>query len=114
MPPVDEEAELIEPLRAELARMTPEERTSQAWYNPLMRGARTSGLVPPNAPSAAALVAVNPDFFDLSRPRTDFQIICVQVASEPDSKLNKDEVPFWRLQEFLTTTDWQLVAELLD
>jgi hypothetical protein len=107
------EAEQTEALRAELARLTPPERASQAWYAP-GPGPGKSGLVTPTDPQAGALVALNPDFFDRSRPRTDFQIICVEVSSEPEFQLNKDEVPFWRLEEFLTTTDWQRVAELLD
>jgi hypothetical protein len=59
-------------------------------------------------------VAINPDFFDRSRPRTDFQIICVEVTSKPDFQLKKDDIPYYTLQEFLTIMDWQRVAALLD
>jgi len=104
-----------ERFRAELARLTPAERASQAWYNPRMDRYNASGLVAPTAPRAGGLVAINPDFFDRSRPRTDFQIICVEVTSKPDFELKKDDIPYYTLHEFLTTTmDWQRVAALLD
>jgi hypothetical protein len=103
-----------ERFRAELARLTPAERASQAWYNPRLDRYNSSGLLAPTAPNAGGLVAINPDFFDRSRPRTDFQIICVEVTSKPDFQLKKDDIPYYTLQEFLTIMDWQRVAALLD
>ena len=110
---------VIEPLRAELARMTPAERASPAWYDKLPEGPDASGLVAPHAPRAVELVTTNPDFFDRSRPRTDFQVISVDIEYDPTvgadhANLSQDDLPDWRMYEFLTTTDWQRVAALLD
>jgi len=75
--------------------------------------------VAPDAPRAVELVTTNPDFFDRSRPRTDFQVISVDIEYGPPvgadhAHLGQEDLPDWRLYEFLTTTDWQRVAALLD
>jgi hypothetical protein len=110
---------VLESLRAELARMTPAERASPAWFDSLAEGPGASGLVAPHAPRAVELVTTNPDFFDRSRPRTDFQVISVDIEYGPrvgadHANLSQDDLPDWRMYEFLTTTDWQRVAALLD
>lgn len=110
---------VLESLRAELARMTPTERASPAWYDKLAEGPDASGLVAPHAPRAVELVTTNPDFFDRSRPRTDLQVISVDIEYGPTvgadhANLRHDDLVDWRLYEFLTTTDWQRVAALLD
>jgi hypothetical protein len=110
---------VLESLRAELARMTPAERASPAWYDKLAEGPDASGLVAPHAPSAVELVTTNPDFFDRSRPRTDLQVISVDIEYGPTvgadhANLRRDDLVDWRLYEFLTTTDWQRVTALLD
>jgi hypothetical protein len=99
--------------------MTPAERASTAWYDGLTEGPDASGLVAPDAPRAEELVAANPDFFDRSRPRSDLQLISVSVEYGPSvgadhANLTQDDLPDWRMYEFLTTTDWQSVAALLD
>jgi hypothetical protein len=111
--------EVLERYRAELARMTPAERASPAWYDKLAEGPEASGLVAPDAPRAVELVTTNPDFYDRSRPRTDFQVISVDIEYGPTvgadhANLCRDDLPDWRMYEFLTTTDWQRVAALLD
>jgi hypothetical protein len=115
-------ADLIEAERAELNSLTPAERASQAWYSP-GTGYLTSGLVPTDTPGALPLWAENPDFFAPSRPRTDFRVISVAVsagagpvctsrkAEETDDITTRHA---WRMYEFMTTTDWQRVAQLLD
>lgn len=110
---------ILETYRAELARMTPAERASPAWYDHLAQGPDASGLVAAQAPRAVELVTTNPDFYDRSLPRTDFQVICVDIEYDPSvgaghANLTPDDLPDWRMYEFLTTTDWQRIAALLD
>jgi hypothetical protein len=115
-------AETAEAERAELNSLTPAERASQAWVSHLDDFV-SSGLVPANTPKALPLWAVNPDFFGPPRPRTDFRVITVEVLSEvtPVCISKKAEETddtttrhAWRMYEFMTTTDWQRVAQLLD
>ena len=110
---------IVEPLRAELARMTPAERASPAWYDKQSEGPDTSGLVAPDAPRAEELVTTNPDFFDRSLPLSDLQVISVDIRYHPavgpdHANLRQEDLINWRLFEFLTTTDWQHVAALLN
>lgn len=114
--------DLVEAERAELNNMTPAERASQAWFS--AGGERLfSGLVPADAPNSLPLWAENPDFFGPSRPRTDFRVITVSVVAEGFAPCisKKPEDPddistrhSWRMYEFMTTTDWERVAQLLD
>jgi hypothetical protein len=114
-------AELVEAERAELNSLTPAERALPAWYS-LRADYRSSGLVPADTPESRPLWAVNPDFFGPSRPRTDFRVITVAVISAVTACTSKkaeeadslDIRHAWRMYEFMTTTDWQRVAELLD
>jgi hypothetical protein len=115
-------ADLIEAERTELNSLTPAERASQAWYTP-GTGYLSSGLVPEDTPGSLPLWVENPDFFGPSRPRTDFRVISVAVsagggpvctskkAEETDDITTRHA---WRMYEFMTTTDWQRVAQLLD
>jgi hypothetical protein len=110
---------IVEPLRAELARMTPAERASPAWYDKESEGPDASGLVAPDAPRAEELVTTNPDFFDRSLPLSDLQVISVDIRYQPavgpdHANLRQEDFVNWRLYEFLTTTDWQLVVALLN
>jgi hypothetical protein len=109
----------VKPLRAELARMTPAERASPAWYDKESEGPDASGLVAPGAPRAEELVTTNPDFFDRSLPLSDMQIISVDISYYPavgadHANLRQKDLINWRLYEFLTTTDWQQVVALLN
>jgi hypothetical protein len=115
-------AELVEAERAELSSLTAAERASQAWFS--AGGDRLfSGLVPADTPRSLPLWAENPDFFGPSRPRTDFRVITVEVGTgTPLGCISKkaeeaDDLPTrhaWRMYQFMTTTDWQRVAQLLD
>ena len=110
---------IVEPLRAELARMTPAERASPAWYDKESEGPDASGLVAPDAPRAEELVTTNPDFFDRSLPLSDLQVISVDIRYHPavgpdHANLRQEDLINWRLYEFLTTTDWQRVVALLN
>jgi hypothetical protein len=116
-------------LHSELEAMTPAERASQAWWSSKWKNVNymSSGLVPADAPESQPLWAENRDFFDRSRPRTDFQIITVFVDGGggdgqggylPPKKVDQPEpitaLHLWRMYEFLTTTNWQRIAALLD
>jgi hypothetical protein len=110
---------IVKPLRAELARMTPAERASPAWYDKQSEGPDASGLVAPGAPHAEELVTTNPDFFDRSLPLSDMQVISVDIYYHPAvgadrANLRQKDFVNWRLYEFLTTTDWQHIAALLN
>ena len=110
---------IVAPLRAELARMTPAERASPAWYDKESEGPDASGLVAPDAPRAEELVTTNPNFFDRSLPLSDLQVITVDVRYHPavgpdHANLHQEDLINWRLYEFLTTTDWQRVVALLN
>jgi hypothetical protein len=114
--------ELVEAERVELNSLTPAERASQAWFS--AGGERLfSGLVPADAPNSLPLWAENPDFFGPPRPRTDFRVITVEVGSgtvQGCIETNLEEMDditarhSRRMYEFMTTTDWQRVAQLLD
>jgi hypothetical protein len=97
-------------LRAELAAMPVGERASQAWWGGHL-GDLDSSLVPAGTPNAKPLVAVNPDFFDRSRLRTDWQLITVTFSWEG---LPPEHIGAKRLHEFRQSTDWKRVAALMD
>ena len=98
-------------LRSELAAMAPAERNSQAWIARL--GDVTSGLLPAGTSGARALVAVNWDFLDRSRPRADWQL--VTAVFEPGVlRNNPGHVGSIRLKQLRESTDWRKVATLLD
>jgi len=116
-------------MHSELEAMTPAERASQAWWSweRVHENYKSSGLVPADALESQPLWAENPDFFYRSRPRTDFQIITVFVdggggdgqggylpPKKADQPTPISDLHLWRMYEFLTTTDWQRVAALLD
>jgi len=65
----------------------------------------------PGAADSAPLVAVNPGFFDKSRPRYSIQIITVAFGWLGYSE---GFIGAKRQREILSTTDWAQVAKLLD
>jgi hypothetical protein len=110
---------IVKPLRDELARLTPAERASPAWYDKQSEGPDASGLVAPDAPRAEELVTTNPDFFDRSLPLSDLQVISVDIRYHPavgpdHANLRQEDLINWRLYEFLTNTDWERVVALLN
>jgi hypothetical protein len=60
----------------------------------------------------------NPDYFDLSRPRTDIQLITVFLENVPEN-LRKPPLTDWDslglllLWEFVNQVDWQQVAAMI-
>jgi hypothetical protein len=106
----------LERLRAELAGMTPEERASQAWTRKAFDYPST--FVPANTKDARPVVMFNPDYFDLSRPRTDIQLITVFLEDVPEN-LRKPPLTDWdslgliRLWEFVNQVDWQRLADMI-
>ena len=106
----------LERLRAELAGMTPAERASQAWTRKAFDYPST--FVPANTKDARPVVMFNPDYFDLSRPRTDIQLITVFLENVPEN-LRKPPLTDWdslglvRLWEFVNQVDWQQVAAMI-
>jgi len=105
----DTDRTLIAPLRDELARMTPAERASAAWY--LKPADGRSGLVPAGTPNARELVTLNVDYFDRSRPRSDIQLIVVMYNGQftPQVLPNSGTAAI-RLDEFIQTADWKRIA----
>lgn len=108
---------MIDSLRKELAGMSSAKRNSQAWRGRidekefLSRGGFHSELVPAGTADAGPLVAINPDFFDKSLPRSAIQVITVDLAPGGHSETF---IGVQRLREMLATTDWNKVAGLLE
>jgi hypothetical protein len=65
-------------LEAELAGMTPAERSSPAWIGPSQK---LSGLVGAGDEGAVMVVEPNPDFYDRSLPRTAVQAMVVEFRT---------------------------------
>jgi hypothetical protein len=104
---------LLDAPRAELQRMSPEERVSTAWY----RGAgdASSGLVPAGTPGAREVVTLNLDYFDTMRPRSDIQLIAVTLNSQNETRSGPDAVTSAiRLDEFRDGADWARIASFVE
>ena len=103
-------------LRGLLAGMAPEERASQAW---VQRAFDTpSPFVPANTPGARPVVRFNPDYYDLSRPRTDIQLMTVRLVTVPDNLVEPpltdwDSLGLIRLWQFVHQVDWQQLAAMI-
>ncbi len=107
---------LLEPLRAQLRSLSAAERASQAWVNDRM-GNRDM-LVPANSEEGRALVALNPDYFDLARPRTDVQLIVLRlegIPSEPRKPgyVNCSDLGSDRLVQLVKEVNWAKVMEFV-
>jgi hypothetical protein len=100
-------------LRAELDGMTPDQRASEAWYNPDHKPYR-SGAVPPDTPGARQLVVINPDYFDHSLPRTALQLITVLVEHMGSHPEDAWQAYPRRAAEFANTADWKGVLQLCE
>jgi hypothetical protein len=101
----------LDAIRRELAAMSPAERASQAWHRRTGEDYMASGLMPAGREGAGPLVAINPDFFDEARPRSDVQLISVYFGSRA---FGKNHIATRRMREFFATADWGRVAALLD
>jgi hypothetical protein len=110
----DRVAGLIDPVRAELAALKPEQRGLPAWYLPSPDSA--SGLVPPGTPHARPIVTENPNYFDRSLPRTAIQLLSVdfvyyKLVSEP---AQSEVLGNQRVWEFSNQADWKRIAALVE
>ena len=106
--------DIIAALKAELAAMSPAERRSQAWRlrrEDTMADIYRSHLVAAGTEGARALISTNPDFFDRSRPRSDWQIVTVELDWRSHSF---SFLAVRRLFEFMEATDWRRTAALMD
>jgi hypothetical protein len=104
-------------LSSELEALTPAERASDAWCNPhkIIPG---SGLVPPNSPDSRRLVTTNPDFFDKTLPRADFQFVTGTFEwsggiTQIDAIDAVKQFPDARLWEWMRTTPWEKIADMV-
>ncbi len=106
----------LDALRAQRAALSPAERAEQACLAGRVDQPATAldlerRLVPATTEGARPLVAINPDFFDRTRPRADWQLITVTVNT---GGLPRDHIGVKRLFEFRESVDWKRVAALLD
>jgi hypothetical protein len=107
------ERQLLSRPREEFERMSPSERVSPAWY----MGAPdfSSGLAPAGAPNAREVVTLNLNYFDMSRPRSDIQLISVTLNSQNENRSGPNFVTSAvRLDEFLATADWTRIASFVE
>ena len=96
---------------AELASLSPEQRTAQAWYSwDRPYGARF--LADPSEPKARPLARFNPDFFDRSHPRTDIQVLVVGRLFH--GLLPSDDPQYQRLIDFRKSFDFKSLVPFLD
>jgi hypothetical protein len=104
---------LLSDLREEFQRLSPSERASPAWY--LQTPEVPSGLAPAGAPNAREMVTINPNYFDMSRPRSDIQPISVTLNSQNEARSGPNFVTSAvRLDEFLATADWTRIAAFVE
>jgi hypothetical protein len=105
----------IEGYRAELASLTPEQRNTQAYATQIYNGPPKGRLLA-NAgqPGAWPLVCFNPDFFDRSRPRTDFQSLVVGRIYDAAYREKSYDPQYQRIIDFRKTFDFQTLLPLLD
>ena len=104
---------LLGRLREEFERMSPPERASPAWYVAPPDG--SSGLAPAGAPNAREVVTLNLNYFDMSRPRSDIQLITVTLNSQNDDRSGPNFVTSAvRLDEFVATADWTRIASFVE
>ncbi len=112
--PLRFQRDIVSALRRELDAMKPAEQESQAWYarpGDKQEDLYRSGLAPAVTGQGKALVALNPDFFDRTRSRGDWQLITVHFAWRGYSP---GFIGARRLREACHTIDWRRVASLLD
>jgi hypothetical protein len=113
-PPSDQQARAdIAALEAELAGMSPAECASQAYVGGSI-ATHTAWLSSANDPDAQALVAPNPEFFDLTRPRASFQMAILDTY--PKNLLSPghpDGFIYSKLLEAFQEVDWKRLVSLL-
>ena len=106
-----EAQERLRRLETWLASLSPEERRTQAWYGG--EGAdHELQLNRPGAPGAYALVSLNPDFFDLTAPRTAFQSLAF-IAIKGNGSRDADSVGNLFARRLLGEIDFARVEALV-
>jgi hypothetical protein len=61
------------------------------------------------------LTTVNPDYFDMSRPRSDIQFISVMLNSQNENRTGPNFLPSAvRLDDFLATAGWKRIASFVE
>jgi len=100
---------------SELAAMSPEQRSAQAYSPSAYLGTPgTPLLASPNQTGARPLVSFNPDFFDRSRPRTDIQVLLVAWLYNRDLKEKSYDPQYQRIIDFRKSFDFQTLLPLVD
>jgi len=104
---------LLSRLREEYQRLSPSERASPAWR--LQSPDGFSGLAPAGATNARGMMTLNPNYFDMSRPRSDIQLISVTLNSQNETRTGPNFVTSAvRLDEFQATADWARIASFVE
>jgi hypothetical protein len=96
---------------AELAALSPEQRSAQAWCS-WQRQAGQPLLADPSQRESRPLVRFNPDFFDRSRPRTDFQVLV--VGRLYDTSKSSPDPQDQRIIDFHKSFDFHTLLSSLD
>jgi hypothetical protein len=61
------------------------------------------------------MVTLNPDYLDISRPRSDIQLISVTLNSQNENRSGPNFVPSAvRLDEFQAAADWARIAYFVE
>lgn len=101
--------------QSELASLSEGQRTAQAYvtqkYNAPAKGRI---LANPGQPGAWPVSCFNPDFFDGSRPRTDFQSLVVGRLYESDYREKSYDPQYQRVIDFRKSFDFQTLLPVLD
>jgi len=100
--------------QSQLAALSPEQRSAQAYASLNYYANGKSLLMNASQPGAKALVAFNPNFFDRSRPRTDFQSLVVGRLYDKGIREQSYDPQYGRLVEFRKSFDFQTLVPLLD
>jgi len=99
--------------QSQLASLSPEQRSAQAYASLNYYANGKSLLMNANQPGARPLVAFNPNFFDHSRPRTDFQSLVVGRLYDKGIRDQSYDPQYGRLVEFRKTFDFRSLVPLL-
>lgn len=112
--PVDLLKERLNKLRAELAALSPEQRTMQARVaSPSAAGDEAPSLLPPDSSSGVAVVSPDFNYFNPELPPEAVQLIVVQwkfdgnLLYDPEQSGISETLNNRKLLEIYKTTDWQ-------
>lgn len=108
----------IRELREELAALSSKEKSAQAYYSSGQREVNASGLVPSDHPGAEALIRINRELFDASRPQSDVQLVILDWHDLKPMAYAGDKKGFdlqkWLLAELCKRDDvWRPIINML-